>query len=62
MIHHYTDDEGSGRHYSVSSNDTWVLVQVDDGKDQVRISISPDQAEYMAQLLIYYARKISQGQ
>lgn len=58
MIHYYVDNEISGRHYSVSSNDMWVLVQIDDGKNQVRINISPDQAEHMAQLLIYHAKLV----
>ena len=58
MLHNYIEDDLNGRHYGVSSNDTWVLVQLDDGRGQVRINISPDQALHMAELLQKHAEKV----
>lgn len=61
MLHRYIDDiekDLRGRHYGVSSNETWVLVQLDDGVEQVRIQLSPDQALQMSELLQQHAEKV----
>ena len=61
MLHQYIDDiekDLRGRHYGVSSNETWVLVQLDDGVEQVRIQLSPAQAEQMAEMLVNHAKKV----
>jgi hypothetical protein len=60
MLHQHIDaeDDLRGRHYGVSSNETWVLVQLDDGVEQVRIQLSPAQAEHMAAMLTNHARKV----
>jgi hypothetical protein len=61
MIHNHIDNieaDLRGRHYGVSSNETWILVQLDDGVEQVRIQLSPDQARHMATLLQYHANKV----
>ena len=58
MLHNHIEDDLNGRHYGVSNNETWVLVQLDDGSDQVRINISPDQALHMADLLTKHAEKV----
>lgn len=59
MLHNYVkNDDLDGRYYGVSSNEVWVLVQLDDGSNQVRINISPDQALHMADLLTKHAKKV----
>lgn len=61
MLHQYIDDREKdlrGRHYGVSSNETWVLVQLDDGVEQVRLQLSPDQALHMADMLRNHAEKV----
>jgi len=58
MLHNNIEDDLNGRHYGVSSNETWILVQLDDGTEQVRINISPDQALHMADLLTKHAERV----
>lgn len=58
MLHNYIDEELNGRHYGVSNNGLFVLVQLDDGQTQVRINISPDQALHMAEMLRVQAEKV----
>lgn len=64
MIHYYLDESRQsldGKHYGVSSNETWVLVQLDDGVEQVRLMLRPDQAKHMAFLLEEHAWKVLDG-
>lgn len=52
MLHFYLDEESSnGRHFGVSSNEHWILVQLDDGVNQVRVELTPAQAREMVELL-----------
>lgn len=44
MLHNYITDDDSGRHYGISSNETYVLLQIDDGVNQVRSKLSPQAA------------------
>jgi hypothetical protein len=62
MIHQRIDD--TGNHYAVSYTGELpegftpkVLVQLQEGWEQCRVSMTPDQAEHMAELLLKFAKK-----
>lgn len=44
MIHNYITADDSGRHYGVSTNEKYVLIQVDNGYRQAREHISSTEA------------------
>lgn len=61
MLHHYIRAEGTAAdHWGVSRNDgtRCVLVQLADGNAQVRLALSPEQAESMAKALQHHAATV----
>ena len=66
MIHHYTNEKSprSGDHWAVGSNtgpNPVVLVQLQENGDQVRLGMTPEQAENMARELLAHAQKVRQA-
>ncbi len=70
MIHRRIND--SGDHWGVSYNgfiddvptkdfEHKVLVQLQQGYEQVRVGMSAEQAEYMAEELLKFAAKVREG-
>ena len=62
MIHQRIDE--TGNHYGVSYTGelpegftSKVLVQLQEGMEQCRVAMSPEQAEHMAELLLKFAQK-----
>ena len=62
MIHQHIGE--TGNHYAVSYTGelpegftSKVLVQLQDKGEQVRVSMSPEDAEHMAELLLKFAQK-----
>lgn len=55
MIHNQTKhkmwETGGENHYGVSSNDEFILLQVDDGFDQARIKLTVEEAQHIRDLL-----------
>lgn len=61
MKHQYVGEGKDSTHFAVSRNDNQkVLVQVSDASgNQVRIELTPVEAEYMAEALMSHARQIN---
>jgi hypothetical protein len=62
MIHQYIGE--TGNHYAVSytgelpeGQTSKVLVQLQEKGEQVRVGMSPEDAEHMAELLLKFAKK-----
>lgn len=51
MLHNYITDDDSGRHYGISSNDTHVLLQIDDGVKQIRAKLTKKAALIKADVM-----------
>lgn len=66
MRHHSVKNDTSGDHYAVSSVTSYlpgvsepsVLVQLQESGEQVRLSLTSQQAIHMAQLLLEHASKV----
>ncbi len=59
MLHHYLRDDTRGDHWGVSYSRTepCVLVQLQQDGEQVRVQMTPEQAEAMAEELRRFAEK-----
>jgi len=68
MLHHYLSDDNSGDHWGVGSSTYFlpgrepvVLAQLQSAGEQVRISLTAEQAEEMAAALLEHAAKVRQA-
>ena len=52
MLHNHIKDDNSGDHWAVSHNSNGqVLVQLQEGGEQVRVALTPEQASHMIEKL-----------
>lgn len=53
MIHHYTSEPPNGDHFAAAPNAerTKVLLQLQEGGEQVRLALSPEQTEHLLELI-----------
>lgn len=59
MLHHYLRNDTSGDHWgvSLSSSVPCVLVQLQQDGEQVRVQMTPEQADAMAEELRRFAQR-----